>query len=419
MRLPSLRQNIAALGFLQVANYLIPLVTVPYLTRTLGVESYGKVAFVQVVMAYLTLLTDFGFSWSATRSIAANREDYHYISRIFCLTWCAQWLLTLFAFIVLMMAIAITPKLQQDAWLYLVGFASVVGNVCSALWLLQGLERMRELAVIQVTGRIMSLPILFQYVSSSADVIFAIAVIGTSSIVTGLISLYWIKKKCLVSWYRPTIQEISMTLREGSTLFFSRVSVSFYTMLAPLALGIMTNTIAVGYFSLAEKVAALARSILESVSQTLLPRMSYLYENDRVTAQKLFFRSLFFALIITGCLSATLWLCADLIILLLGGSEFAEAAQVLRVIAFLPLLSGLSNVFGVQVMLPNRHNKAFNFILGIAGLFGLCIIWPLSYYHAAIGAAQSMCLVELFVATTMGIYLWRKGYLSYKNECKN
>ncbi|MDO9162966.1 MAG: flippase [Methylococcaceae bacterium] len=412
MSLPRLRNNIASLGALQMANYLIPLVTVPYLTRILGVESYGKMALVQVIMAYFALITDYGFSWSATRSIAANRDDHDYVSRIFSSTWCAQWLLASFALTALLTAIAFIPMLKRDAWLYLVGFTTVLGNVFAPLWLFQGLERMRDIAVIQTTARIVALPLLFIYVSGPTDVIYAVLVAGIGTMFAGLTSLFWIKRKHLVSWRKPTIHDVGNVLLRDSTLFLSRVSISFYTTLTPLALGIMVDTAAVGYFSLADKVRTLAQSMLDPVSQALFPRMSHLYENDRAAAQTLLKRSLAFVLLIAGCATTVLWFGADMIIMLLSGKDFGEAAKVLKVIAFLPLLVGLSNVFGVQVMLPNQHNRIFNIILGTAGILGLCIIWPLTYLNSAVGAAQSMLLVELFVTATMGIYLLRKGYLT-------
>jgi PST family polysaccharide transporter len=53
-----LRHNIASLSALQAAHLLVPLVTLPYLTRVLGADGFGAVAFVQAVMTYLIFVTD-------------------------------------------------------------------------------------------------------------------------------------------------------------------------------------------------------------------------------------------------------------------------------------------------------------------------------------------------------------------------
>src|ERR1022692_135388 len=125
---PRLRHNIAALGASQIANYLIPLITLPYMTRALGVEAFGKVVFVQALMALFVMLTEYGFSWSATQQIAANRNDHQIISSIFSATWAAQWLLATASLILLGIAVCAIPLLQKNAELNLMGALIVIGN---------------------------------------------------------------------------------------------------------------------------------------------------------------------------------------------------------------------------------------------------------------------------------------------------
>src|ERR1700712_1898995 len=78
-----LATNIAWLYALQGLNYLIPAALLPYLVRTLGVENYGLIAFAQSISQYFILATDYGFNFSATRSISKNSEDNEEVSRIF------------------------------------------------------------------------------------------------------------------------------------------------------------------------------------------------------------------------------------------------------------------------------------------------------------------------------------------------
>ena len=89
----SLRNNIIALAIVQASNYILPLISLPYLARVLGAESFGKVVFAQAFMMYFVLIVEYGFSWSATRKVAANRESHVLLGKIFMNIWAVQWLL--------------------------------------------------------------------------------------------------------------------------------------------------------------------------------------------------------------------------------------------------------------------------------------------------------------------------------------
>ena len=70
-----LASNIASLFTVQAANYLIPLLTLPYLVRILGPREFGLIAFAQAFSQYFVILTDYGFNLSATREVAIHRAD--------------------------------------------------------------------------------------------------------------------------------------------------------------------------------------------------------------------------------------------------------------------------------------------------------------------------------------------------------
>src|ERR1700689_4454173 len=63
-------QNAASLYGVQIATYAVPLVTIPYLARVLGVSGWGLVAIAQGFGSYVALLGEYGFGLSATREVA-------------------------------------------------------------------------------------------------------------------------------------------------------------------------------------------------------------------------------------------------------------------------------------------------------------------------------------------------------------
>lgn len=412
MTFPRLRHNIAALGVMQIANYLIPMTTLPYLTRVLGIESFGKMVFVQAVMAYLVLFVEFGFSWSATREIAANRGDHKLISAIFSTTWTAQWLLVCIACFFMTALVLAIPSFTSDAALYAAGMLLVLGSVLFPLWLLQGLEKLREVAVIQVMSRLVFLPFIFIFVNSPNDLLLLMLLLGMGPVLAGAVSLAWIRHHRFVEFQRPFFAQVVKVLHESRMLFLSKATISSYTTLIPLVLGVVAGPVALAFFSLADRIRSAAQSGLAPISQALFPRMSHLYKSDQPAAEKLLKRSALVIACIAGGLSLVLWFFAETIILLFGGAAFLPSIAILKLMALLPLILSLSNIFGVQIMLPNNLTRSFNFILIGASVISLILIWPLSKFYGATGAAQTILVTEAFVTLAMGIYLWKKNYLS-------
>jgi O-antigen/teichoic acid export membrane protein len=410
--LARLRTNVMALGLIQIANLTIPLFTLPYLTRVLGVEAYGKVALVQAITTYLILFVDFGFSWSATRTIAACRDDRELVSTTFWENWTAQWLLFCVATVALFVMVAAIPRFHAEIGLFSAGLAQVLATVLFPVWLLQGLEKLREAAICQLAGRLLALPLIFVLVKSPQDAAFSLLLTGLGPVLAGLFALAWMWRRRLIGFALPKWPQMFGALRSSAHLFGSKLSVSAYTTLNPIMLESAAGTIALGYFNLADKACSAAQCVLNPFSQAIFPRMANLYEHNPAQARKLLRLSILIILALAGAMGVGLWLVSDLAIHLLGGEKFQASAQVLRWLALLPIIKGLSNIFGVQIMIPNGMHATMNRILAGAGILSVAMIWPMSLYFGAVGAAQTSLITESFVMIMMGICVYRKGFLS-------
>lgn len=400
------------MGLLQISNILIPLITFPYLTRVLGAEAFGKVVFAQLVMTYFSLVVDYGFSWSATGQVAAHRADRIATSRIFASTWATQWLLLLLVTVIATTSVIASDRLRPDVQLYAAAFSAVIGTALFPVWFLQGLEHLKVVALIQIFTRTIAILPIFLFVRQPDDAISLLLIQGFSGIFTGVLSLSWIHKNSLVEWHWPRIYEICNAFRTGGHLFFPRVSVSLYTTLIPLTLGWIAEPVALAYFNLADKLRSAAQSLLTPLLQALFPRMSHLVGVNGNTAFLLIKRSAMAVFFISGCMSIGLWALSEWAVLLVGGIDFSPAAEVLRWLAPLPLIVGLSNILGVQIMLPLGFTRAFNAILASAAVVSVVLIFPMTRHNGAIGAAQTILIVEALVTTSMAAFLWRHEYFT-------
>ena len=99
--------NFFSLSFLQVASYIFPLITLPYLVRVLGPSKYGLVAFAQAFAGYFQIITNYGFIFSATREVSINRDNKDKISEIFSSVIAIQLFLAALSFIIMLAVVFI------------------------------------------------------------------------------------------------------------------------------------------------------------------------------------------------------------------------------------------------------------------------------------------------------------------------
>jgi PST family polysaccharide transporter len=251
---------------------------------------------------------------------------------------------------------------------------------------------------------------IFLLIQHPQDAVWVLLVQGMGAIVGGVLALYWMHREALIEWRPPTWAATLAALQEGGALFGSRAAISLYTALVPLVLGWLAGPVALAYFNLANQLRSGAQSILTPISQALFPRMSHLVGTNADEAYSLVQRTGIAVMLVAGSASVALWALADSLVFLLGGKDFLPAADVLRWLAPLPLAVGLSNVLGTQVMLPHGLNRPFNIVLLSAAGLSVALLWPLVSNFMAIGAAQTILIVEVWVTTAMAAFLWHQGY---------
>lgn len=407
---PSLVENIVSLGALQLSSYLLPVAIAAYTARVLGIEAWGRVALVQLVLTYFTLVVSWGFSWSATRKIAALHDNEAEISRVAIATMAGQAILAIVMALILVILVLTVPFFARDTAFYLWGIGVLLGAAVFPTWLLTGLERMRDFSIIQISARVITLGLVVILVRKPADAPLMIAVNALAGICAGAATILWLGRSALLAWRRPTPGQIWHELRDGGTIFASTTVIGLYVNLTPIILGALMGPAATGYFVLADRIRQAAQSVLAPVSNALFPRISRLVRTDPLLARAMLRRSGTAIFAVSILISAALFVAADHLVTLVGGPAFLPAGRVLGWLAMLPVVMSFSTVFGLQVLLPNQKNKAFNIILGSAGVLSLMMIVPLIQWKGAEGAAISLCVTEAFVSAAMATYLVRSGF---------
>jgi PST family polysaccharide transporter len=394
-----LMQNVAALYGVQVGRKLIPLVTIPYLARVLGIAGWGKVAFVTAVSEFVVIAIEFGFNLSATREIARHRNSPAACGEVMSGVLGAQALLALVGVSLAVLASQWIPLLHDNPALLMGGLVYGISQGFAPLWFFQGLERMRLSSALEITGKLGTLCGMFLFIHSPADAWKWMALCGIAPTISTVVALSLAYQT--IPLRRPTFRLVSTALRMGWPMFVFRSAESLYGVGNALLLGLFAGPEIVGYFASAEKISKAAYGLLTPIRDSLFPRLSHLAKTGGMGAAALAKQGA--AVMIGGglLLGAGIFATAPLLIRLVLGGEYAPAVSTLRILAFLPVLLSITNSAGMQWLLPLGKDAVINRIIIMAGLLNLALSLFLAPRFAHIGMAWAVVCSEAFVSVSM------------------
>ena len=401
-------ENIISLFTIKGLEYILAFITFPYLVRVLQVENFGAVVFVQGIIQYFVLFTDYGFNLLGPKEIAQH-DNVNERGKIFASIFCAKVILLCISTIVfVLMLTGIQYVNSIDIILYSVIYLMVVGNVIFPIWFFQGIQQMRYITIVNIIGRFLSVACIFYFVRTPDDYILAGLFQAIVPLIAGICSWIILWKNYREVFVLPTYQDIKQVFIEAWEIFTSTIAINLYTASNIVFLGLLTNNTVVGYFSGAQKIIQNINQLISPITQAVYPYVSKMASNSKMDALK-FLRKI--VLVLGGgnfIGSILIFVFAEWIVDILLGKGYEQSVLLLRILAFLPFIISLSNVFGIQTMLVFGMKKQFNRVLLSAAIVNTVIVLPMIYFYQAIGVSISVTITEVFVTSSM-YYILRKN----------
>ena len=401
--------NFMSLSLLQGTNYLLPLITFPYLVRVLGVDKFGLLAFAGATIAYFHILTDYGFNLTATREVSIYRENHTKLEEIFGSVMFIKFILMLVSLILLLILFYSFEMFGKNSEVYVLTFGMVIGQVLFPQWFFQGMEQMKYIAFLNILTKLFFTIAVFFFITTEDDFWKVPLLNSLGQIGVGIIAIYIIKRQFGVRFHMQEFSILKRYLVQGWYVFLSNMAISLYTISTTFILGLFTNNTVVGYYAIAEKIKGVVQGFLGPASQALYPYISRKIKKDPSAGLRFIKKAVLVIGSASFLLSLLLFISAPKIIHLIAGAEYERSIVVLQIIAFLPFIVSLSNLFGIQTMLNFDRKKAFSRILIAGSVLNVLLSLFLVPKFEEVGSALSVVVVEMGITLTMFFYLQRSG----------
>jgi PST family polysaccharide transporter len=402
-------RNFFSLSLVQFANNFLPLLTVPVIARIIGPDKFGAINFAAAIVTYFSLLISYGFDLTATRAIARAPHDQEGRNKVFSDILFAKIFLLSLSLLVFVPSLFLVPAMAADKDLFIFTYIACFSLVITPNWLYQGMQELHQVAIFNFVAKLLfTLSILF-VVRREEDYALQPLILSLSQIAVGVCSFIWAIRKYNIHIIPVGLKKIFTLLWTEKMIFFSMIVVTLYTTTNTIILGLVQTNKDVAFYTAGWKLIMIMQTFVSlPLRLSLFPFIGESFGRSKADGVAKVSQLIPFITIFTAISGAVIWFLAPWMIQLFYGSEFGEATTVLRILCFVPLILALGDLFGIQTMINLKMDKQFFNITLVGAGVGLILNYFLSRQSGATGTAWAWLLTEIFITSTMWIFLYSR-----------
>jgi len=391
--------NFVYLSILNVFNILLPLITLPYLMRTVGKANYGIYSYVYMVVQYVIIFATYGFNFSATKQISQCRDDNEKVNQIYNSVIASKLIIGIVVSSVILLLSRIVFRDDQAPLMFLYGLGMVIGDILTPLWLFQGMEKMKYMTLVNASSKILFTILVFIVIRQSDDFVLIILLNSAGYMLAGMLSIMLAHRQFGMRIGLSSVKDVKYQFKEGFAVFGSTFGMYLYRNANIIILKQFVPNDTVGVYSAAEKVIKGVQSLVTPLAQALFPHLSFRFRDrsDKDNIEMLKKISVPFVLVVLF-LTVSVFLCAPWISdVLCGGVEFRECVPIMRILTPVILFGEINYLIGILGLVNMNRQKQFFYSVFITGVFSVLFIVMFVARYGAFAAAASMSLSEFLL----------------------
>ena len=383
--------NFGYLSLLQIAGYVFPLITMPYLARVIGADGFGKIAFASAIVVWIQTISDWGFNLTATRDVAQNRNNKEKVSRIFSNVLWARCILTILSGIILLLVVLAVPYLRKNADIIFVTFLLIPGYILFPDWFFQAIERMKYTTIFNLLIKLIFTISVFIFIHKREDYLIQPLLTAIGYLLCGIGALYLIFKRWGYYLYKPQWTEILETVRSSTDVFINNLMPNLYNSFSVMLLGFFGGSTANGLYDGGNTFPTIFYNFQSVLSRAFYPFLSRRPDKHSLYAKLNVGSALIGALLL---IVVSPW-----VIKIMLGDEFENSVIVMQILSFSVVFLAMSYTYGTNYLIINHKEKPLRNLTFVSSIVGMCVSIPLVYYFSYIGAA----ITVLFCRGLLGI----------------
>lgn len=403
----SIKINFIMNMLLTVSSLVFPMITFPYVSRVLQPIGTGKVAFATSIISYFLLISQLGIPTYGIRACAKVRDDKEKLSRTVHEIFLINTITTLVSYVVFGILLSLNSKLSSDKALYVIVSLTIVLNTVGCEWLFKALEEYSYITIRSLIFKFVGLIITFLLVKSTKDYYIYAAITVFINSASNILNLFMLKKMIVIH----PIKNINLKqhLKPIFVFFAMSCATTVYTNLDIIMLGFIKDDFEVGLYNSAIKIKSILVAVVTSLGAVILPRATYYSSKGlKKEFEDMCNKSLKFVLFLSlPCFFFFIFFAKETVLILFG-KEYIRTISTMQILMPTVLLIGISNILGMQVLVPKGFEKIVLFSEILGALTDLVVNFILIPLLSLVGAGIGTLIAELVVLLIQYIYIKKK-----------
>lgn len=381
----------------QVLNIILPIITVPYVTRVFTSDDLGNYGFYNSILSYFTLFSMLGISIYGTKKIAESID----VSKTFWNIYIIQVMASLLALIVYFVTLVSIPGM--NGYIPLILSIGLFAKLIDISWLFSGKEDFKKITLRNAVVKLSGVISIFTFIKSEEQlylyVFFLVAFDFLGQLVMWLPARKFLRRPCF------NLEEIKGNLKPTITLFLPQVAISLYVVLDRTLLGVLGSYSDVGIYDQGQKLTSILLTVVSSLGTVMLPRVANLLSQnkEREAENMVKFSFILYNLIIFPMIFGLIAI-NDIFVDFFLGKNFVDVKYVLYIIVFNIMFIGWTNILGYQVLVVRDKNKEFMLSTTLPAVVSVLINLALIPALGYVGASITSVVVEFLVFVIQWYY---------------
>ncbi|ATG01673.1 MULTISPECIES: flippase [Lelliottia] len=393
-------KSIVHLFMVRGSLYLFPFITLPIITRSLGVTQFGILSLFLAGQQYLIMLIEYGFTLTGARDISRTTEKKEETKILGEILVCRSLI-----FLASSVFIACSYYFLTDygyAGCYLILLIAVLSSVFNQTHFFIGKERTGFIVISTAITRIISILIVVLFVRTKSDIYIAMMAYSLNVALPNILSLIYLRMhlgyKFINQMSRADVYE---RFKSGFDIFISNVFTNIYSTLTLIYLGSTRGPTETGYYSSADKLKSAAQGFLSPVAQAFFPRVS---KKSGAEFYKLWLKSTFIIVSIAICIVIGLLGFSELIYNIFLGKQYIAGLPIYYILSISIISISFGITYAQNLYLTQGKTRLLRKIYFVVSILHLIHMPILVHYYGAIGAALSVLITESLASLLMFIF---------------